>query len=422
MILYWNSERALGPFAEACFCVTPRVFVGAPGEVFLDLAATAKHWGGEDKVLEKALRLAEAFELDRDPRLRVVLSDRAEWARPLATGVSGQLLLKKGQSEARLLALPLAALVDCALPLPISETRAEEERRGRATLVAFLLKLGLKTLGDFARLPPETLGHRFGKEAVIWQAVVRGERPCVLAPFVPKEVLEERIEADEIHSLERLLEALGRTFTRLEARLRGRALAAKALRLEFALENDPPLTRSLVLIEPLQESQALVRLLRDFLRDTKWTSPLLSLVVKIPDVVSHAPGQLSLFDDGEQRAHEMAAYVARLRAQVGDQGAGFAVFRESHLPEQRWSLGWPPAPPPARRAWPPERPLFVYFPTRPCRIEAGWRLTLSEKLTGEWWNGVAPRQYAVARAPDGSRFWVYWDEKRQEWFLQGVFE
>lgn len=412
-ILYLSVPGKTAPLAEACFCLTPKVAVGNEGEIFLDIATTQKALGGEARVLLKAETLATAF---RVPQRTLVVTDRPEWARALAT--EPDVILAPGKSHERLLALPLARLALVGDPLA-----KEEDVREREALAAFMKRVGMHTLGDFARLPLSAIGRRFGKSGVVLHEWVMGQREVALPPFVFVEPIREHLDCDEVTSLEALLLGLAEVLARVEARLRGRMRLAKQLRLTFILESHPALTRTLELSAPCQEAQAMVRLLRDFLSGLSWESPLVRLEVEVSDTLPWQPGQLSLFDDIENKFPELALYVGRLRARFGDHRVGFPKLVESHLPERAWRPCFPPEAPPPKRAFYPKRPLFLFDPPRPVSSPASsWDLTPSENLASEWWEETGNRSYFVAKNPQGECLWVFWDHRQKGWYLHGTFD
>lgn len=179
--------------------------------------------------------------------------------------------------------------------------------------------------------------------------------------------------------------------------------------------------RSLDLSHPMQEAQAILKVLKEFLAETQWDSPLTRFEIEITDVVPWSPGQLMLFDSGENRFHDLADFVARLRAKLGDESVGFANFEESYLPEHSWRNVWPPC-----LASPalffPERPLFLFSPPKRCPPPTGWSLSHSEDVASAWWEAPVDRSYYVAKNSEGEFLWIYFDNLRKEWFLHGVFD
>lgn len=93
-----------------------------------------------------------------------------------------------------------------------------------------LQSLGVRSLGDFAALPPPTIGCRFDDNGIDLQGLARGEGPDGLEQFEPKgqiiELLQLEHPADDVQPLLFMLRPL---FDRVCARLGGRGAAASEL-------------------------------------------------------------------------------------------------------------------------------------------------------------------------------------------------
>jgi protein ImuB len=415
-ILYIRGPApAIPALGEACFSLTPKVSVSSENEIFLEVGGTQRALGGEARTLMLADGLVTTFGLG-DGAARV-LTDRPEWARALAP-VSGEVILAPGRSQERLFALPIGRLVHCGDPAVIPE-----ELREREALVRFMKRVGMPFIRDFAGLPPAAVLRRFGKMGLTLQEWVLGKRELILPPFTPEEKIREWVDTDEITSLDSLLLNLHDVLARIEARLQGRGRLAKRLLFTFNLESHAPLVKPFELSEPCRETKQLLRLSAEFLNGVRWESPLVRLEIEVADTLPWQPGQLSLFDEVENRFYDLAQYVARLRTRFGESSVGFPGLRESYLPERSWQPCFPPEKAPPPRNPYPERPLFLFNPPRRCSPPRHWHLIPSENLVTEWWEGTGGnRHYFIARDPKGECLWVYRDDRSGEWFLHGTFD
>ncbi len=154
-----------------------------------------------------------------------------------------------------------------------------------------------------------------------------------------------------------------------------------------------------------------------------------------------AGGQLGLFDAGRRRDLSAAdRALERLRSTFGADAVVRAALEEGHLPEARFS--WQPlehtataspSPPPAR---PLVRRLFTRSRRLPVRTgpEPGGRpLGLPAHgpversagpyvVAGGWWAKPVHREYYFSETRDGELLWMYYDRRRQQWFLHGQVE
>lgn len=383
----------------------------SPHDLYLEIDSTQKTFGGEARLLMQADKLADAF---LGAERRCVLTDRPEWAQAFLA--DEDTLLAPGQSAQALAPLSVERLLAIGDPFTL-----EDERRDREKLVMLMRKVGLRTIGDFLALPASAVHKRFGKLGEILREWTAGHRSLCLPLFAPVDTIQEIVDADDLHSLDSLLFRLRQILVRIEARLHGRGRAAKRILLTFNFESHDPIQKPLELMEGTQDATAILRVLREFLNGFHWESPLVRLELAVTDTVAHSAGQLSLFDDSENRFHDLAQYVSRLRARLGDDNVGFASFKGSHLPERSYQLTWPPpAALPERNDF-PQRPLFLFTPPKPFQPSPRWDLTLSENLFVEWWEPGGCRQYFVAR--NGKQcLWVYRDSLKGNWFTHGSFD
>ena len=410
--LYIHSPQPLFAFAESCFALTPKVSLIGAHDLYLEIDSTKKALGGEPRLLLKAEQLADQFLSDRR---RMVLVDRPEWAQAFLQDQT-DLVLPIGKSAASFAKLSLDRLVWVGDPSTL-----EADFPAREKLVLFMKKVGLRTIADFLALAASAVHRRFGKEGEVLQDWAAGKRQLCLPPFTPEQPIAEKIDADDLFNLEALLFALRQVLIRVQARLEGRARAAKKIQLTFNLESHDPVIKILELTAPEQSAQVLLRVLREFLNGFHWESPLVRLELTVTDMVSHLPGQLSLLDDSENKFYDLAQYVGRLRARLGEEQVGFASLKPSYLPERSYALCWPPTPAPEKREGFPRRPLFLYTTPKPFQPSARWELTLTENLNVEWWEPGGTRQYFIARNGEQC-LWVYRDSMKGTWFTHGSFD
>lgn len=93
-----------------------------------------------------------------------------------------------------------------------------------------LQRLGVRSLGDFAALPPPTIGCRFDDNGIDLQSLARGEGPDDLVGFVPHGQIIEHLQLEQpTDDIQPLLFLLRPLFDRVCARLGGRGAAASQL-------------------------------------------------------------------------------------------------------------------------------------------------------------------------------------------------
>jgi protein ImuB len=205
-----------------------------PGLVCFDARGLLRLHRGTEGVLRAArmaLRMPVRFGIAPSRFAAVAAATRARTRRPEivsgaggaharasglgGTGAHGRSASLEG-SEGRELARAYLA------PLPVALLRA---RPALADLPEALERLGVRTLGELAALPPAALADRFGKSGLLAYELARGG-DSALSPRPAGEFLREALELPEAASGIQLERGLGLLIDRLLARRerRGRTL------------------------------------------------------------------------------------------------------------------------------------------------------------------------------------------------------
>jgi protein ImuB len=313
-----------------------------------------------------------------------------------------------------------------------------------------LLALGIRTIGEFLRLPVDGIRQRFGAATDLLYQLAAGHRWAPLVP-VPADEPQERLahfDAPEVRA-DRLIFIVKRLLDSLLAALIHRAHAVVELVLWMKLDDRSARTER---VQPaastLDAAQllVLVRLRLDALR-------LPAGVVTLRLTAATCPAtseQRRLFPHYARRDPELADQaLARLRAEFGEQSVVHARLDHGHLPSAQFA--WEPlahAPLRASPAVVTMRPLVRRIFAQPrevgadfARLAPGSRLQASGTanvlaearsqkpeavgpyiLAGGWWNGGVRRDYYFVPAENGNLWWVFFDHRRQRFFLQGCVE
>jgi protein ImuB len=310
---------ALRALAEAMLAIAPQVEVAPPDVLLLDagaahvLARPGMAPGDEERALAERAR-AIAAEMGWMVRAAVA-SGRAP-ARALARHGDALVLRTEPGGAPRALA-----------PLPLAALELPSEVAGR------LAALGVLDVGGVARLPPESLAHRFGAAGVAAALLARGLDDSPIAPYLPETLPEEGLELEgPVESAEPLLFALKRLADRIAARLAGRGLGATRLRIVLGLD-------------PRGEERLVVPLAQPTASAARWLVPAKEqlFAVRLPgavvrvrlaaiEVAAAAAEQLALGDRPEALA-ALETVLSRLAVRLGDDALFAAEPVERHRPE-----------------------------------------------------------------------------------------
>jgi protein ImuB len=314
-----------------------------------------------------------------------------------------------------------------------------------------LALLGVRTVADLLRLPPEEVLRRFGPPAHDLHRLASGIVPDGLSPVRPEEILrgETHLEYAEGDGA-RLLLLLDELLAPLLLRVRDGGRAVTGLAVELRLDDGTVRDERLRTAAPVDTAPPLLELLRlriERLRTGRGTVGLALTLTTVPAVRT----QGGLFAEHRARRDPAAAErgLARVRADLGDGAVVRARLREGHLPESRFT--WEPLEPadaPTRTAPSPAPPLAAAGPpplvrrilSRPQPLRSpsrhepdGWmpgdlRQGAVERrhgpfvIAGGWWLGGVHREYHFLETATGEILWVFYDRPRRRWFLQGTVE
>jgi protein ImuB len=402
-----SDARLMLWLAEWCERFTPLVALEPPDGLMLDITGCG-HLFGDEADLRAALRQGLQ-------RLGFTIC-----ASIAATPDAARALARHGREGNPTSALPVIAL-----------------EAGEETHLA-LIRAGLKTIGDLASRPRQSLTARFGAGTTTKLARILGHedrritslRPlpdCMVErhfpePFVDLTVLEAVVASlmDEAGRLLRQRGQGGRLFEILFFRTDG---VVRRVRLESSV--------------PLREAAPLIRLFR--LKCEKLVDPLdpgfgfdaLRLcVLRTESFVEEEPR----FDGDVRIENHIDELIDRLAARLGRERVLRFVARDTHDPD-RVSASVAALDPVVSATWPerekgaaPARPLRLFEPPQPIEAIAlapdgppakflwrrVWRVVARaegpERVAPEWWRmgADAPtRDYYRLEDSEGRRFWVF---------------
>jgi protein ImuB len=342
-------------------------------------------------------------------------------------GPDGIVRIATGADAAALAEIPLEALELGERPL------------------ALLGLLGLRTVGQIARLPPGALADRLGPEGARLERLVRQEGPFALPTTarLPVEREEAGLELDgPVDDPEVLLFVIKSLLDRLLAGLRRTHQGLIELAIVLALDDRTEHRHAVVPAEPTLDGAALLDLIRLWLGGAPLAAPVVGLRLVAARHGAIPARQLDLLRQREERE---AAALERAIARLGAAFGGGALVRprlvETYRPEAR--VGWervdaralaaaatlaPPAAdadapaPVVLRMGPPERLWWDERGVR--RAGEGSRRVVERdgprRLAGDGWDAAYDRSYWWIGLDDGARWWVFRDELDGGWWLHGI--
>ena len=291
---------------ELALTVSPRVEDAAPGMIVLDLAGQPDPYHSASRLSLGAEKLGLAVNVGVSQNRFVALC-----AARTQTGVTH---VYPGQEAGFLSAQPVDVL-----PLEESE---------QATLVRW----GIRTVGELARLPEDSLVARFGTRGARLVKLARGEGNALLHPYEQPPSLEETTDLDwQVCELEPLAFLLSDLLNRLCFKLQGLNLAAAEIRVALKLAEGSRFERAVSLSYPLADPRVLLTLVRLDLAAHPPGNAIEGISVSAKPVPRRMM-QFALFEPSIPTPEKLAVTLARLANLVGPDHVGVPQVVDTHRP------------------------------------------------------------------------------------------
>ncbi|MEO7098693.1 MAG: DNA polymerase Y family protein [Luteolibacter sp.] len=200
------------------------------------------------------------------------------------------------------------------------------------TFLPLLDLLGIRTLGDYRRLPRQDLAERFGPAAGQWHDLISGKSRRLLKLHRPPESLFQSMDFDDpIHSSEALVFIFNRLLHVLCSRLAARHLAASVLEIHLHLE-DGEMRREIHLPEPLADPAGLLKPIQTLAESLVLPLPVTGIGL---DATAAFPLSRQRDWTGRQLPHpeRWADTLARLEALLGKDRVGTPMPLKTARPD-----------------------------------------------------------------------------------------
>jgi protein ImuB len=307
-------------------------------------------------------------------------------------------------------------------PLPLAVTRWP------AAVQALLRELGLRTVGDCARLPRDGFARRVGREYLQELDRAFGRAPDLRRGFSAPGAWSGTAElAAESGDNAVFLEAFEQLLDELCAELEKRQAEIGTIELVFEHSHRSPTVESFALREPTAERALLLELIEDRLERTRLPVPAVAVRMRsgvFRPVAGRRNAGLFETKPAEERA---GALLERLQQRFGPAAVYGLKAVAEHRPEKAWAKRAESECRTRRAAhWPAHETRPLWLLRRPVAIEARKDslelVSGPERIESGWWDGDdVERDYYKARNAHGQRLWVFRDRRTRAWFLHGLF-
>ncbi|HMJ16460.1 MAG TPA: DNA polymerase Y family protein [Polyangiaceae bacterium] len=337
-VTHHDVHAALARVADIARAFGPTVSIESPDTIWIDVTGVAHLLGGERELaIELASRVRSIGHVTRvavasGPRLARAF---AKWsAETPRSGGEQVVVVEPAQTAERLARLPISAL-----PLEPESS-------------AWLVRLGVLSVGELAALPRAASAARLGKHAASILSLCEGLDPEPLVPHEPPRVLVEHSTWEEgVDRVEALLFVLRGLAARMSARLAGRGEAAQ--KLVLGIEGDvsiaqlngakPHVELEFELVTPLWREQEILRVVAARLERQQLETPSVGLRLRAEALTSADGQQLDLSRVASgltacRGLEQLPVLLAELQADIGKECVGVLSLVDSLRPEHKSEL------------------------------------------------------------------------------------
>jgi nucleotidyltransferase/DNA polymerase involved in DNA repair len=249
-----EHERALEVLERFSPAVEPRGLEGA----YLDLGGLTLLFG-EPPVLAGKIARALADELGLTARIGIGPGRFVAWL-AAREGTAAPRIIEPDQARAWVAR-------QSAAWLPLTGEGREHLRR-----------LGVRTIGHFARLPAPDIALHFGPEGRTAHRLARGQDPATVTGRTRPETLEAAMQLDSVSLDSRqVVDAARWLAARVAEQLRAGHRSARALTVALGLDSGESLRRDRQLPRPCETAAEAARFVEAMVQDLSLASPSLSL-------------------------------------------------------------------------------------------------------------------------------------------------
>ena len=289
--------------------------------------------------------------------------------------------------------------------------------------------VGIKTIGQLARIPRSAVTQRWGTYALDQLDRAFGKKPDPQRPFSLPEHFNSEISLNlPASSVEEILFGIHRIIqsmtTYLQVKQRG------VIQFELSIVNEEKLQHDFKfkLSVPSRNTKNLTHLVQERLNRESIPSRIESVQLRSIQEIAITPSNHSLLPHEELCELNRGHLIDQLQARLGENSVYGITVCADHRPEKSW-----------RETIPGNHQQHIKLNHRPS-----WLLRIPKALTSAydithlrgpltiidgperietgWWDDQdIKRDYFIALTQDHSQVWIYKDTTSNHWFLHGIF-
>ena len=310
--------------------------------------------------------------------------------------------------------------------LPLAVTRWPQPVR------ELLRELGVRTVGECARLPRDGFGRRVGVAYLHELDRAFGRRVDMRVGFNRPAIFRSKIELlEESTDSVIFLEAIDQMLDELAADLRMKQAQIRTFKIGFEHLHRAPTIEKFDLLEPTHDKEQLLQLIRDRLERCQLPVPAIAVRIRTGFLVPLTIEAADLFE----RVPVITltrALLERLQERFGAAAVYAVRAVAEHRPEKAWTkLNGEAARAPGgewlesqdRPLWLLQCPVPLDSPLARDHYRGSIELASGpERIESGWWDEQdVARDYYTAVSSHGQKLWVFRDRRSRVWHLHGLF-
>ena len=302
-----------------------------------------------------------------------------------------------------------------------------------------LKKMGVRTLGDYKKLPRKGLAERFGKDALQQFDRLYGYEPDPQRFYIVPQKENISITLDcEVEGWLDLKPYIKELLKKANKYLSCKALKARQLTWFFCRYSSE--VKVPIFLSGTNNISVVLRILEEKLKNKRFREPFDSIRLSLDEVENARQENLNIFHKANKTDTNLLCdqFVDLIRSRYGEESLYVLNRKPEHVPEHSFAYCYSFDGKQNATCLPgnvlPKIKRPVWFIDPPMRLVVkknkpfydGRPLILSgrERIVSDWWTGAEiARDYFVAESYSGMILWIYRElVSKENWFFQGLFE
>ncbi len=399
-----KEDRKIAEIIERLYSIGPVIEKSDPGTFYMDLTGLRRLHHDEENIASRIIE--RVGESDFAVKVGVAGTKFTAFVAAETCHLSDYKIVAAGKEKDFLAARPVHLL--------------QVDR----DLLETLSLLGVKTVGEFAKLPPKDVTERYGKAGLRLLKMAKGEDDEPVAPFLPKQEESDGVDPDFPLDTEAYVLFYSKTILeKLLNKISKKSLVCEEISVELSLEDNSKVGLRLPTVERTNDAGIFLDILKLKLGKLRLSAPVKELFFCVKRASEISARQLSFHYRGDLSS--LTSLLAQATKIVG-------IKRISNLEalkgnpsvnriSKRTTLGL--------RLFSPPKCIDVTADDgliSSVSVDSGFQKVIKQdgpwKIDGKWWDKSFERKYYEVELNKGNKYLVFHDLKSTGWFLQGIFD